>query len=700
MRFALPLCLAAAMSSLPATALASPRCRLQSARGEIRHVIYLTFDNTHLRRDNPNVPSDLEQMPHLLAFLRQEGALLSRHHTPLISHTATDLLTALTGLYGDRHGIPVSNSFRYFNPNGTSNPAGAFAYWTDPLYDFSTATATDTTPQMLGADGKTAPAPWAVYTRAGCDVGAVASSNIVLENIATDIATVFGPSSPEAAEVKSSSGQATADFVGIAVHCAAGSRTCDRANASDDRLPDENGGYHGFRALFGHKYVAPALSSSPLTDLDGNVIADGKGRVGFPGFDGMSASVSLAYVAAMQERGIPVTYAYISDAHDNHAGGGTFGPGEAGYVAQLKSYDDAFAKFFARLAKAGIDQSNTLFVLTADEGDHFVGGAPTPAGCDGVTTPCSYDKLGELNVNLPGLLAGAGITTPFQIHSDSAANLWLDGNPAADAPVLRALERALAGLTVDNLLTGTSEKLVNYLADRTEMKLLHMVSADPARTPTVTLFAKPDYFVGGGAPSCTAARPCVTENRAYAWNHGDVSRDINVTWLGLVGPGVRRLGESGALWSDHADVRPTMLALLGLRDDYVHQGRVLAPVLAEWARPRELARHGEALEELARAYKQVNAPVGALALATLRISTRSLASGDGGFDATFGELSRYLASLGARRDALVTRIERVLDDAAFGQRAADRGEAASLTFEARELVEEAELVARFVEWIP
>ena len=52
----------------------------------------------------------------------------------------------------------------------------------------------------------------------------------------------------------------------------------------------------------------------------------------------------------MQEHGIPITFNYVSDAHERH-GDGThaFGPGEAEYVAQLKVYDDAFGKFFARL---------------------------------------------------------------------------------------------------------------------------------------------------------------------------------------------------------------------------------------------------------------------------------------------------------------------------------------------------------------
>ena len=37
----------------------------------VQHVINLVFDNVHFSRDNPNVPSDLEQMPHLLDFLKQ-----------------------------------------------------------------------------------------------------------------------------------------------------------------------------------------------------------------------------------------------------------------------------------------------------------------------------------------------------------------------------------------------------------------------------------------------------------------------------------------------------------------------------------------------------------------------------------------------------------------------------------------------------
>ena len=106
-----------------------------SAGDNIKHVIYIQFDNTHFLRDNPNVPSDLEQMPHLLNFIRGNGTLMTNDHTVLISHTATGILTSLTGVYPDRMGQPVSNSFRYFTPSGTTRTGVSFAYWTAPLFD-------------------------------------------------------------------------------------------------------------------------------------------------------------------------------------------------------------------------------------------------------------------------------------------------------------------------------------------------------------------------------------------------------------------------------------------------------------------------------------------------------------------------------------------------------------------------------------
>ncbi len=62
---------APARPGAPATSTASG-CSLDG--GAIKHVIYMQFDNVHYTRDNPNVPSDLEQMPSLLNFITGNGA--------------------------------------------------------------------------------------------------------------------------------------------------------------------------------------------------------------------------------------------------------------------------------------------------------------------------------------------------------------------------------------------------------------------------------------------------------------------------------------------------------------------------------------------------------------------------------------------------------------------------------------------------
>jgi hypothetical protein len=668
-------------------------CALNSAKGNVKHVIYIQFDNVHFTRDNPNVPSDLEQMPNLLNFMEQNGTLMTNHHTPLIAHTATDILTSLTGVYGDRMGVPIANSFRYFNPNGTTNPGVSFAYWTAPLFDPATSTPTDTNFNMLTAGGKNAPAPWVPFTRAGCNFGAVATANTILENTSIDIPTVFGANSPQAQEVKSNPGQAFADFVGIGIHCAQNDALCSSGNSGQaDKLPDEPGGYNGYSGLFGAKYVDPQISpGGPLTDLNGHVIQDSTGHVGFPGFDGMSAAVSLSYVAAMQEHGVPVTYAYISDAHDAHPSGPAYGPGQAGYVAALKSYNDAFGKFFTRLAADGINQSNTLFVFTADEGDHFVGGAPTPANCDGVTVPCTYSQIGELNGNLAGLLATQqGITTPFTVHSDSAPNVYITGNPARDAAVTRNFERATGNLTAGNPLTGKTDHITQFLADPVEMKLLHMVTADPARTPTLTMFADPNYFLFAGAPNCNS--PCLTEPPSFAWNHGDVQPDITTTWLGMVGPGVAANGVDGTTWSDHTDIRPTMMTLLGLKDDYAHDGRALFENFEGWAIPAA-AKKGGIFKRLAPVYKQLDADVGQLGLGTLAISTTALESGSAANDSNYAQLENQLTSITNQRNALTSQMSALLEGAEFNGQDIDKKQADQLIGQGQALLDQVNSLA-------
>ncbi len=731
-------------------------CRLGNG---VKHVVQITFDNTHFFRDNPNVPSDLEMLPNLLHFIEGNGTLLSNNHTPLIAHTANDILTTLTGLYGDRQGMPIANDYQAYNKDGTTDPATSFAYWTDPVFDTASHPnpGHDTNPSMVysptppattsppPAPTMTTPAPWVPYTRAGCNVGNVSTANVELENTAVDIPKVFGPTSPEAKQLKADPNPfkdaEVADYIGVSVHCAQDQKFCASAKAVKfgqtkpthtavaDLLPSEPGGYAGFQALFGHRYVAPQLGAGTpnvthngfevtnaagnLVDLNGHQINGAflTNHPGFPGFGGITAPQTLAYMADMLESGVPVVGGYISDLHGNHFIPGlsacknapdALGSGSACYIQQAQYYNQAFGIFFKRLAADGITPQNTLFVFSSDEGDHEAGAnvgraiQPTPANCDGATvsgntiTPdllCAYPKgsFGELSANLTGLLATQTHNkTPYSLEQDSAPEFYVTGQPGPDTKGVRSLEHAVASLTASNPYTKTTQPITNYLADPTEEAILHLINADPARTPTFAAFARPDYYLLPGPAKCTGS--CVTQTTSFAYEHGDYAAEINTTWLGIAGPGVKNLGLDGTAanagpssagansgqvtvpgshvagtWMDETDIRPTIMYLAGLTDDYEHDGRVITQILTS---PNQALR-AKGVPALGECYKQLNSSVGIFGTATLQAATKAIESTSPG-DLTYRLTDAKLRSLLRRRDAIAGLIKKDLEAAAFG----------------------------------
>jgi hypothetical protein len=718
----------------PARSSAAGLCQLNSPRGKVSHVVTLIFDNTHFMRDPARdgstlVPSDLEQMPHLLNFIKNNGVLLSNHHTPLIAHTSDDIITILTGVYPDRHGLatPANNYLEYSGPNGTTQSQSAFTYWTDLSRD-NTYNLISGPVDGNHPNGVNAPAPWVNFTRAGCDVGAAGAADMEIENTGVDLATVFGPGSPQTTDP-----QAFANYEGVAIHCAAASTLCSTANGGfPDKLPWEpnpdgspattdaagtSTAYEGYNALFGHKYVTQAFRNlglgskvldfnGNLKDLNGNTIVDdfpaGTLTPGFPGFS-LPPQYALGYTADMLEAGVPVVYSYIITPHrplpvNPYGYGfpsdpGDYGPGEAHYVQTLKQYDDAFNKFFTRLAKDGITPANTLFMIMAEEGDHVVAANPTNPGCDGVTTPCTYgntvgNEVGELALNFRGLLqAEGGIITSASVNSDAAPDIYLTGNPALGDPTLRAFEQKSGTLTVTNPISGATDTIAQAMADPVEFNLLHMQTFDPLRTPSFTIFANPDYFVTGSTTCGTSATPatsCVTQQPGFAWNHGDMQPEITTTWLGMVGPGVDAAGVDNKTWSDHTDVRPTMLTLLGLKDDYSHEGRALVEKFTGWAQPSAV-KHSANFVGLAQALKEITAPVGPLALASIHASTVALESNTKD-DSTYTSIENQLADYTSQRDALVAQILPLLEAAELSGTPIPDSSATSLIQQAKNLL--------------
>ncbi len=786
------------MVALPAgTAAAATGCSLGPG-GAIKHVIILQFDNVHLKRDNPTVPSDIEQMSALDNFLKGNGSLLSNDHTVLISHTADGILSTETGLYPDQFGGGVANTFPYLNPTSKSGTStrSLFTYWTDttsssdPLYTMIHGAASSSNPEGINT-----PAPWVGFTRAGCDFAGIGSANMEFENDTSDVSNVFGSNSPQFAfgnwSYNTAYGQkfyagsdiGTTDFEGLAIHCsqadsAPGGRCSTADGGAPDALPDEPGGYTGYNALFGALAVNPFLTgkldqplaanyapagdtpppagnwqappvydvfapnatdsgpqSVPVTNLDAatlpapsqtyqpgvthsSQILDGDGQAGFPGFDGMEANNALGYTAAMQEAGVPVTYTYLSDVHDDQYGandGNAFGPGEAGYEAQIREYNAAFKAFFRRLANDHINKHNTLFLVTVDEGDHYDGSAPLNPGCDGVHTPCQYTaadgtrNVGEVDTSLPGLLKTLdGNTTTFGFDFDDAPALVVPNQsnpsgprPGPNDPTVRTLERNISTVQAYNPIVGHNVPITVNMADENEETILHMVNADPNREPTLTLFGDPSFYFQS---SCDTGAPpnlpgCPLQTPGYAWNHGDIQPEIATTWQGWVGPGIKNLGETSSVWTDHTDARPTLMTVLGLHDDYSWDGAAIAQIIGSGHTGRDWWSHGtksalpwtisvneRGYEDLTTAYQQLDAPFGQFGLNTLNADTSALAGGSTSNDTAYTNTDSQLQTCEDQRSSLVSQIQSVLQAAEGGQAPVSEWEANYLVERAARLI--------------
>jgi len=162
----------------------------------------------------------------------------------------------------------------------------------------------------------------------------------------------------------------------------------------------------------------------------------------------------------------------------------------------------------------------------------------------------------------------------------------------------------------------------------------------------------------------------------------------------MVGPGVAARGVESDVWSDHVDVRPTVLSLVGLLDDYRSDGRVLPEILdGHQVNAAPGGGHSNSFLSLARMYKRINAPVGELGLASLAISTRALESGNAGDDSQYANLQSQLAAFTTQRDALAEQMIALLEGAEFHGQKIDPQQSQSLVQQGQALLDAVNAVA-------
>ncbi len=304
-------------------------------------------------------------------------------------------------------------------------------------------------------------------------------------------------------------------------------------------------------------------------------------------------------------------------------------------------------------------------------------------------------------MSIHGLLSNQeGNNTSF--YNESQGNsIYINGQPGPTSQTTRQMERDFFSATANDVFDGNvQENITQYEADPAVEQLLHFVNADPARTPSFTLFPKPDFFFTIGATDGSASNQCASgvnqsnawqkcsqTNQGFAWDHGYYAREIDNTYLGLVGPGVANKGVDGfsaaqgpssdgtansnpqlvtsidnpGTWADHTDIRPTMLFLTGLKDDYTDDGRILSEDLTV-----KVANdvQGKFLP-LAQCYKQLNSSVGEFGTDMLVADTAALRTGTAQNDSTYQSALSQIQNIGSMRDAAATKIKNDLFNVEF-----------------------------------
>ena len=323
----------------------------------------------------------------------------------------------------------------------------------------------------------------------------------------------------------------------------------------------------------------------------------------------------------MQEAGVPVTFGYISDAHDFHGVSGNdhvaYGPGEAGYVQQLKDYDTGVRRVLHRASRTTASRRTTRSSSSPSR-RATTSPAPRPTRpCDGVTH--------AVHVRQRPRHRGERRPAPARRDLQREPRHERDAPTSASTPTWRRTSTSRATRPATRRRHATSRRrIADMKVD--EPAHGHRSRACSSRWPTrsrrsSSTWSRPtrrgrrrSRRSRRATTSSTRrrrhdavrtnndlsqlrlpARTTTPPNQTFAWNHGGIQPEVATTWVGMVGPGVEKSGSPAtSFWSDHTDIRPTMLALLGLKDDYVSDGRVAD------RDPRRATRCPKSLQRTAR----------------------------------------------------------------------------------------------------
>jgi hypothetical protein len=133
-----------------------------------------------------------------------------------------------------------------------------------------------------------------------------------------------------------------------------------------------------------------------------------------------------------------------------------------------------------------------------------------------------------------------------------------------------------------------------------------------------------------------------------------------------------------------------MLAVLGLRDDYQQDGRVVSQFLDTQAVSPVMQQNRETLLRLGDTYKQIMASFGQFSHDTLVASTRAVGSTD---PDTYASIEEEITSLTDQRNDLASQMRDVLNKAAFENQATSEQQMTNMIAQGNSLLAQAAALA-------
>jgi hypothetical protein len=156
---------------------------------------------------------------------------------------------------------------------------------------------------------------------------------------------------------------------------------------------------------------------------------------------------------------------------------------------------------------------------------------------------------------------------------------------------------------------------------------------------------------------------------------------------------VRNLGVTRSFFTDHVDVRPTLLFLSGLEDDYLGDGRVILETIDPAVLPPSLRANSTTLLQLGQLYKALEAPFGQLAHDAWTVSTFAILSSSPN-DSIYSQLESDIGGWTIQRDSLGEQIKDILNAAEFEDQAINESQASALIAQGQALLDQVAIAAK------